>query len=81
VVNAGCYEKDMVHIREVERQWKAEGRDVTVTDWSGRCLLALQGVPGVRRLGTLLYFYFYFFFLSFLLSLFLLFENLVFFFF
>jgi len=43
VVNAGCYERDMVHIREVEKQWKLRGLDVTVSDWSGRSLLALQG--------------------------------------
>jgi len=43
VVNAGCYEKDMVHIRAMEKKWKSEGKDVTVEDWKGRCLFALQG--------------------------------------
>lgn len=43
VVNAGCYDKDMLHIREIEKKWKAQGKDVTVSDWTDRCLLALQG--------------------------------------
>jgi len=43
VVNAGCYDKDMVHIRQMENNWQRDGKDVKVQDWSGRCLLALQG--------------------------------------
>lgn len=43
VVNAGCYERDMVHIRKVEAEFKSKGKDVTVADWAGRSLVALQG--------------------------------------
>lgn len=43
VVNAGCYDRDMVHIRKVEKEFKEKGKDVNVADWSGRSLIALQG--------------------------------------
>jgi len=43
VVNAGCYPKDIVHIRKVEKEWIERGKDVCVRDWEGRSLLALQG--------------------------------------
>lgn len=43
VANAGCYDKDMAHIRAVEATWKADGKDVTVTELSGKSLLAIQG--------------------------------------
>jgi len=43
VVNAGCYEKDMVHIRAREKEFRAKGKDVQVQDWENRSLLALQG--------------------------------------
>lgn len=33
----------MVHIRNVEKEFKNKGKDVTVTDWEGRSLIALQG--------------------------------------
>jgi len=33
----------MEHIRKVESAFKAKNKDVTVSDWSGRSLLALQG--------------------------------------
>ena len=43
VVNAGCYTRDMIHIRNVEASFKAKGKDVSVDDWVDRSLLALQG--------------------------------------
>jgi hypothetical protein len=33
----------MLHIRKVEKEFKEKGKDVTVADWSGRSLIALQG--------------------------------------
>jgi len=49
VVNAGCYTKDMVHIRALEKQFQAKGKDLQVNDWAGRSLLALQG-PSAERI-------------------------------
>jgi aminomethyltransferase len=43
VVNAGCYDKDMIHIRAREKEFRAKGKDVQVQDWENRSLLALQG--------------------------------------
>jgi len=43
VVNAGCFDKDMVHIRAQEKNFQQKGKDVVVQTWADRSLLALQG--------------------------------------
>jgi len=43
VVNAGCFDKDMVHIRAEEQKFKKKGKDVAVQVWADRSLLAIQG--------------------------------------
>eukprot|EP01126_Amoeba_proteus_P015517 TRINITY_DN16_c0_g2_i2.p1 TRINITY_DN16_c0_g2~~TRINITY_DN16_c0_g2_i2.p1 ORF type:complete len:359 (-),score=49.43 TRINITY_DN16_c0_g2_i2:64-1140(-) len=43
VLNAGCYQKDMVHIRQIEHEFKTAGKDVNVEAWTDRALISLQG--------------------------------------
>lgn len=42
-MNAGCFDKDWKHIKSVEAEWKAKGKDITVEVWANRSLIALQG--------------------------------------
>jgi aminomethyltransferase len=43
VVNAGCFPKDIAHIRHYETQFKHAGKDVAVSVLTGHSLIALQG--------------------------------------
>uniref|UniRef100_A0A6B2L6Y1 Aminomethyltransferase n=1 Tax=Arcella intermedia TaxID=1963864 RepID=A0A6B2L6Y1_9EUKA len=53
VVNAGCYDKDMLHIRHQEKLFKESGKDVTVENWEKRSLVALQGPTSEKALQNL----------------------------
>ena len=43
VVNAGCREKDLAHLNKHLDEYRAKGKDVTMTVHDDRSLLALQG--------------------------------------
>eukprot|EP01125_Pyxidicula_operculata_P001169 TRINITY_DN11119_c0_g1_i1.p1 TRINITY_DN11119_c0_g1~~TRINITY_DN11119_c0_g1_i1.p1 ORF type:complete len:402 (+),score=84.99 TRINITY_DN11119_c0_g1_i1:67-1272(+) len=42
VINAGCFDKDMKHLRAQEAEWKSKGKDITIQHWQ-RSQVALQG--------------------------------------
>jgi aminomethyltransferase len=43
VVNAGCYDKDIAHIRHHENLFKQSGKDISVSVLTQHSLIALQG--------------------------------------
>lgn len=50
VVNAGCFDKDMVHLQAQLSKFKAKGKDVDLQVWGNRSLVALQGPKAVDAL-------------------------------
>jgi len=50
VVNAGCFDKDMIHIKSQLDQFQKKGKDVNVQVWENRSLLALQGPTAEKAL-------------------------------
>lgn len=53
VINAGCTDKDLLHIREHESLFKNQGKDVAVEHRTDLALLALQGPKAVTILSKM----------------------------
>jgi aminomethyltransferase len=53
VINAGCADKDLVHIRQQLKEWQGKGKDVTMEFLEGQGLIALQGPKAVSVLQSL----------------------------
>ena len=53
VVNAGCKDKDLVHIRDQLRQFTASGKQVTLEELTDRSLIAIQGPKAASVLQKL----------------------------
>lgn len=54
IINAGCVDSDMQHLRQHESRWKAQGKDVSLVLRDDRQLFALQGPKSALVLQRIL---------------------------